>query len=103
MPTVESDVAFGLGKFNLTRDEVKSRVSRSLESVGMLSYQQVCRITETRKTGQLIFCIYFIFSFFSCSLKDMRWHLIFVTVLSAVGSNSQRGSEAEGRHSWSSS
>lgn len=34
MPTVESDVAFGLGKFNLTRDEVKSRVSRSLESVG---------------------------------------------------------------------
>lgn len=41
MPTVEADVAFGLGKFNLTRDEVRSRVSNSLDAVGMLSYQQV--------------------------------------------------------------
>ena len=41
MPTVEADVAFGLGKFNLTRDEVKCRISKSLDAVGMLSYQQV--------------------------------------------------------------
>jgi energy-coupling factor transporter ATP-binding protein EcfA2 len=41
MPTVESDVAFGLGKTNLSLDEVRSRVSKSLEAVGMLSYSQV--------------------------------------------------------------
>lgn len=41
MPTVDADVAFGLGKFNLTRDEVKFRVSKALDAVGMLSYQQV--------------------------------------------------------------
>lgn len=41
MPTVEADVAFGLGKFDLTLDEVKLRVSKALDAVGMLSYQQV--------------------------------------------------------------
>lgn len=41
MPTVEADVAFGLGKFNLTSDEVRSRVSEALEAVGMLHYSQV--------------------------------------------------------------
>lgn len=41
MPTVESDVAFGLGKLNLSLDEVRSRVSQSLDAVGMLSYSQV--------------------------------------------------------------
>lgn len=41
MPTVEADVAFGLGKFNLTPDEVRSRVSKSLEAVGMSKYMQV--------------------------------------------------------------
>jgi energy-coupling factor transporter ATP-binding protein EcfA2 len=41
IPTVESDVAFGLGKTNLSLDEVRSRVSKSLEAVGMLSYSQV--------------------------------------------------------------
>lgn len=41
MPTVESDVAFGLGKLNLPLDEVRSRVSKSLDAVGMLSYSQV--------------------------------------------------------------
>lgn len=41
MPTVEVDVAFGLGKFNLTSDEVRSRVSEALEAVGMLHYSQV--------------------------------------------------------------
>jgi energy-coupling factor transporter ATP-binding protein EcfA2 len=43
MPTVESDVAFGLGKLNLSLDEVRSRVSQSLDAVGMLSYSQVGR------------------------------------------------------------
>uniref|UniRef100_A0A0E0JP80 ABC transporter domain-containing protein n=1 Tax=Oryza punctata TaxID=4537 RepID=A0A0E0JP80_ORYPU len=37
MPTVESDVAFGLGKLNLSLDEVRSRVSQSLASVGMFT------------------------------------------------------------------
>lgn len=41
MPTVEADVAFGLGKFNLARDEVKSRVSRAANAVGMSKYLQV--------------------------------------------------------------
>jgi energy-coupling factor transporter ATP-binding protein EcfA2 len=41
MPTVESDVAFGLGKLDLSLDEVRSRVAKSLETVGMLSYSQV--------------------------------------------------------------
>lgn len=41
MPTVEADVAFGLGKFNLTDDEVRSRVSNALDAVGMSNYLQV--------------------------------------------------------------
>ena len=41
MPTVESDVSFGLGKLNLPLDEVRSRVLKSLDAVGMLSYSQV--------------------------------------------------------------
>uniref|UniRef100_A0A0E0JP79 ABC transporter domain-containing protein n=1 Tax=Oryza punctata TaxID=4537 RepID=A0A0E0JP79_ORYPU len=50
MPTVESDVAFGLGKLNLSLDEVRSRVSQSLASVGMLSYSQ--RPIQTLSGGQ---------------------------------------------------
>nr|CAB3474388.1 unnamed protein product [Digitaria exilis] len=50
MPTVESDVAFGLGKLNLPLDEVKSRVSKSLDAVGMLSYSQ--RPIQTLSGGQ---------------------------------------------------
>lgn len=41
MPTVEADVAFGLGKFNLTEDEVMSRVSKALDAVGMVNYIKV--------------------------------------------------------------
>lgn len=41
MPTVESDVAFGLGKLNLTREEVRSKVAKSLDAVGMSNYLQV--------------------------------------------------------------
>ena len=40
MLMVESDVSFGLGKLNLPLDEVRSRVSKSLD-VGMLSYLQI--------------------------------------------------------------
>ncbi|CAL9773831.1 unnamed protein product [Musa acuminata subsp. burmannicoides] len=50
MPTVEADVAFGLGKFNLTSDEVRSRVSEALEAVGMLHYSQ--RQIQTLSGGQ---------------------------------------------------
>lgn len=44
MPTVEADVAFGLGKLNLTNDEVKSRVLEALSAVGMSSYLQASHI-----------------------------------------------------------
>lgn len=41
MPTVEADVSFGLGKFNLTDDEVRQRVSVALDAVDMSAYTQV--------------------------------------------------------------
>ena len=41
MPTVDSDVAFGLGKINLADDEVRSRVSRALHAVGLSDYMKV--------------------------------------------------------------
>jgi len=50
MPTVESDVSFGLGKLNLPLDEVRSRVLKSLDAVGMLSYSQ--RPIQTLSGGQ---------------------------------------------------
>ncbi|KAI3875341.1 hypothetical protein MKX03_027435 [Papaver bracteatum] len=50
MPTVEADVAFGLGKFNLTQDEVKSRVEKALDAVGMSDYIQ--RPVQTLSGGQ---------------------------------------------------
>ncbi|KAJ4967193.1 hypothetical protein NE237_019042 [Protea cynaroides] len=50
MPTVEADVAFGLGKFNLTQDEVRSRVAKALDAVGMSDYLQ--RPVQTLSGGQ---------------------------------------------------
>ncbi|CAA0827594.1 ABC transporter I family member 10-chloroplastic [Striga hermonthica] len=50
MPTVEADVAFGLGKLNLTKDEVTSRVAKALEAVGMYEYLQ--RQIQTLSGGQ---------------------------------------------------
>ncbi|CAN6481917.1 unnamed protein product [Victoria cruziana] len=50
MPTVETDCAFGLGKFDLAPDEVRSRVERSLAAVGMLEYLQ--RPIQTLSGGQ---------------------------------------------------
>ncbi|KAJ6833583.1 putative ABC transporter I family member 10, chloroplastic [Iris pallida] len=50
MPTVEADVAFGLGKYNLTLGEVKSRVSEALEAVSMSEYSQ--RPIQTLSGGQ---------------------------------------------------
>lgn len=41
MPTVEADVAFGLGRCNINRDEVTSRVAKALDAVGMYEYVQV--------------------------------------------------------------
>lgn len=41
MPTVEADVAFGLGKSALTSMEVRSKVLKALEAVGMSDYMQV--------------------------------------------------------------
>ncbi|TMW83503.1 hypothetical protein EJD97_001521 [Solanum chilense] len=38
MPTVEADVAFGLGKLNLTLNEIKTRVAKALDAVGMYEY-----------------------------------------------------------------
>ncbi|XP_010270393.1 PREDICTED: ABC transporter I family member 10, chloroplastic isoform X2 [Nelumbo nucifera] len=50
MPTVEADVAFGLGKFNLTKEEVRSRVAKALDSVGMSDYLR--RPVQTLSGGQ---------------------------------------------------
>ncbi|KAL5977192.1 hypothetical protein ACLOJK_021534 [Asimina triloba] len=50
MPTVEADVAFGLGKFNLTPDEVQTRVENALEAVDMLEYLR--RPVQTLSGGQ---------------------------------------------------
>lgn len=41
MPTVEADVAFGLGKFNLNANENRLRVAEALDAVGMYEYLQV--------------------------------------------------------------
>ena len=38
MPTAEADVAFGLGKFTLTNDKVRSKVSTALHAVVMSVY-----------------------------------------------------------------
>ncbi|GAA0143543.1 ATP-binding cassette [Lithospermum erythrorhizon] len=50
MPTVKDDVAFGLGKFNLTCDEVSLRVANALDVVGMYDYIQ--RPVQTLSGGQ---------------------------------------------------
>ncbi|KAL1215866.1 ABC transporter I family member 10 [Cardamine amara subsp. amara] len=51
MPTVEADVAFGLGKYHdMNQEEVKSRVIKALDSVGMRDYMQ--RPIQTLSGGQ---------------------------------------------------
>ncbi|KAK7410891.1 hypothetical protein VNO78_02090 [Psophocarpus tetragonolobus] len=50
MPTVDADVAFGLGKINFTNDEVRSRVSRALHAVGLSDYMK--RSVQTLSGGQ---------------------------------------------------
>ncbi|XP_022841791.1 ABC transporter I family member 10 isoform X2 [Olea europaea var. sylvestris] len=50
MPTVEADVAFGLGRCNINRDEVTSRVAKALDAVGMYEYVQ--RPVQTLSGGQ---------------------------------------------------
>lgn len=51
MPTVEADVAFGLGKYqDMNQEEVKSRVVKALDAVGMRDYMQVglCKLSNQR-------------------------------------------------------
>lgn len=50
MPTVEADVAFGLGKFNIANDEITSRVADALDAVGM--YENLQRPVQTLSGGQ---------------------------------------------------
>lgn len=50
MPTVEADVAFGLGKFNLTPDQIRCRVAKALDAVGMYDYLR--RPIQTLSGGQ---------------------------------------------------
>eukprot|EP00249_Psilotum_nudum_P016833 c26004_g1_i1 orf=239-1324(-) len=50
MPTAEADVAFGLGRFDLSEDEVRQRVDKSLEAVGIAEYRQ--RSVQTLSGGQ---------------------------------------------------
>ncbi|RYR73506.1 hypothetical protein Ahy_A02g007874 [Arachis hypogaea] len=50
MPTVDADVTFGLGKFSLTNDEVRSRVLlRALHAVGLSDYEK--QISELILSG----------------------------------------------------
>lgn len=51
MPTVEADVAFGLGKYHdLNQEEVKSSVIKALDAVGMRDYMQVglCKLNNRK-------------------------------------------------------
>ncbi|TKY73831.1 ABC transporter I family member 10 [Spatholobus suberectus] len=50
MPTVDADVAFGLGKINLNHDEVRYRVSKALNAVGLSDYMK--RSVQTLSGGQ---------------------------------------------------
>lgn len=50
MPTVRDDVAFGLSRYNLTYDEITSRVTKALDAVGMYEYLQ--RPVQTLSGGQ---------------------------------------------------
>lgn len=50
MPTVQDDVAFGLSRYNLSNDEIRSRVGKALEAVGMYEYLQ--RPVQTLSGGQ---------------------------------------------------
>jgi energy-coupling factor transporter ATP-binding protein EcfA2 len=43
MPTAEADVAFGLGSLELSHEEVRERVVKSLDAVGMSEYLQVTK------------------------------------------------------------
>lgn len=74
MPTVEADVAFGLGKFHLISDEVKSRVSIALDVVGMLKYSQVC---FRNKINQVVYFLGKIkkklFLLFTETNSDSQW------------------------------
>ncbi|KAG6549120.1 hypothetical protein Mapa_009346 [Marchantia paleacea] len=50
MPTAEADVAFGLGRLELSIEEVRDRVHKSLQAVGMDNYAQ--RPVQTLSGGQ---------------------------------------------------
>ncbi|XP_052882684.1 ABC transporter I family member 10-like [Gossypium arboreum] len=50
MPIVEADVAFCLGRLNLTNSKVRSRVSKALDAVGMSEYLH--RPVQTLSDGQ---------------------------------------------------
>lgn len=50
MPTAEADVAFGLGRLELSEEEVQGRVMRSLEAVGLAELYQ--RPVQTLSGGQ---------------------------------------------------
>jgi len=65
MPTVDSDVAFGLGKINLADDEVRSRVSQALHAVGLSDYMKVLW-TSTLNTETNVWIIYILSEFALC-------------------------------------
>lgn len=87
MPTVEADVAFGLGKFNMAKAEIMSKVAKALNAVGMYEYMQV---SQSRRV--------------TLPLAWFRFHSSLTTVCTLIetSSNSQRWSETKGCHSWGS-
>ncbi|XP_074275871.1 ABC transporter I family member 10-like [Silene latifolia] len=56
MLTVEAEVAFGLGKFDLTYHEVQARIEKALDVVGMpdCSQRAVQTLSTVANTGALI-------------------------------------------------
>ncbi|CAA3027705.1 ABC transporter I family member 10, chloroplastic [Olea europaea subsp. europaea] len=58
MPTVEADVAFGLGRCNINRDEVTSRVAKALDAVGMYEYVQFKLLVVVRNRELLLLVLW---------------------------------------------
>lgn len=74
MPTVEADVAFGLGKYHdMNQKEVKSRVIQALDAVGMRNYMQV-RLCKLNNHKMIYVCYFHLlkFRFWYCFQRPIQ-------------------------------
>lgn len=86
MPTVEADVAFGLGKYHdMNQEEVKSRVIQALDAVGMRDYMQVglCKLNNHK----MVYVCFFLL-------------LMFPVLFPETDSNTQWWSKTKSCHRW---